>query len=324
MTARQLLTEFVLEPGTGKAIELCRGQILRVEQVEGGQCADLNLFNLHDYKECLHTGRTRLIEGMRLTKGDFLWSAPPRERPIAYIVEDTAATNDTLYPRCTGVLYENLFGLPAHTNCQDIQAEAQREYGLTPDDVHDSFNLFMNTGIGPDGEPYIASQTARPGDYIELLALIDLLAVPNVCGADVSITSDFSIKPLKVAVYQAGDADLAQVPPVRKLRTQQTPADFKVKQIKADRELRRDQGYRPEFTNVPLRMMEVPVTLSADEYELLRRLKASGLYGATDAEVLRFVLFAWWNETFLKITTRLAKSEHSSAAAPPSISRSSS
>jgi uncharacterized protein len=305
--ARSLLNEFVLEPGTGKAIELCRGQILRVEQIEGGQCADLNLFNLHDYKECLHTGRTRLIHGMRLTKGHLLWSAPPRERPIAYILEDTAATNDTLYPRCTGVLYEYLFGLPVHTNCQDIQAEAQREYGLTPDDVHDSFNLFMNVGIGPEGEPFIASQTARAGDYIELLALIDLLAVPNVCGADVTITSDFSLKPLKVAVYQAGDGELAQVPPIRKLRSQQTLADFKVKQIKADRELRRDESYRSEFTNVPLRMVDVPVTLDSDSYDLLQILRETGLYGATDAEVLRFVLFAWWNEVFLKIPPQIAR-----------------
>ena len=68
--------------------------------------------------------------------------------------------------------------MPVHTNCQDILAEAQREYGLTPDDVHDSFNLFMHTDIGADGEPYIAPQRAKKGDYIELMALIDVLAIP--------------------------------------------------------------------------------------------------------------------------------------------------
>ena len=35
MTARQIISELVLEPGTGKAIELLKGQILRIEQVEG-------------------------------------------------------------------------------------------------------------------------------------------------------------------------------------------------------------------------------------------------------------------------------------------------
>ncbi len=53
------------------------------------------------------------------------------------IIEDTVGTNDVLYPRCSGFLFEYHYGLPVHTNCHDIQAEAQREYGLTPDDVHD-------------------------------------------------------------------------------------------------------------------------------------------------------------------------------------------
>ena len=45
---RTVLNTLVLEPGTGKAIELLAGQILRIEQMEGGQCVDFNAFNLHD------------------------------------------------------------------------------------------------------------------------------------------------------------------------------------------------------------------------------------------------------------------------------------
>ena len=80
MTERKVLHELVIEPGTGKALEVLRGQILRIEQVIGGQCADFNCFNLHDYKEFMHTGRTRHLHGLHPGKGDFLWSAPPRER----------------------------------------------------------------------------------------------------------------------------------------------------------------------------------------------------------------------------------------------------
>jgi uncharacterized protein len=299
MGGRSVIKEFIMEPGTGKAVELLKGQIIRVEQIDGSQCADFNCFNLHDYKEFMHTGRTRVIHGLHLTKGHFLWSAPPRERPIMYILEDTAACNDTLFPRCTNFLYESLFGLRVHTNCQDILAEAEREYGLTPDDVHDSFNLFMHTAIGVDGEPYIAPQKAKKGDYIELLALIDVLAVPNVCGADVTATSDFALKPLKVVIYRAAEADLAAVPPVRKLISQRTPADFKIKEIKADRPLRRDPDYRPEFTNVPLQQVSVSVPLDDEELSLLKHLKMTGQYGLSDGEVLRFIVFSWWLETFI-------------------------
>src|SRR4029077_17596248 len=89
-----------------------------------------------------------------------------------------------------------VFYLSITMGCHDMQAEAQREYGLTPDDVHDSFNFFMHTGIDTQGRPYIARQTSKKGDSVELLALIDVLAVPNVCGADIMATSDFSAKPI--------------------------------------------------------------------------------------------------------------------------------
>ena len=49
-------------PGTGKALPVMRGQILRFEQLGNGQCADFNAFNLHDHKEYFHTGRTRHLK----------------------------------------------------------------------------------------------------------------------------------------------------------------------------------------------------------------------------------------------------------------------
>ena len=299
MSARKLVCSWVLEPGTGKAIELLRGQILRIEQIEGGQCADFNCFNLHDYKEFMHTGRTRTLHGINPTRGHFMWSAPPRERAMMYILEDTVGCNDVMFPRCSAHLYESVYGLPVHTNCHDIQSEAQREYGLTPDDVHDSFNFFMATGV-QDGMPYITRQHSQPGDHVDLLALIDVLAVPNVCGADIMKTSNFSIKPLRLTIFDAGAADLAAVPALPPpLPSQRTPADFKVKRIKAERELMRDPGYVPEFTNVPIIYSDLPVQLSAEEYALLQQLKLIDLYGNDDGAALRDIVFSWWEQQYL-------------------------
>src|SRR4029077_1995431 len=93
------------------------------------------------------------------------------------------------------------YGVSVHTNCHDIQAEAQREYGLTPDDVHDSFNLFMCTGVDQDGHAFMTRQTTQAGDHVALLALMDVLAVRNVCGADVMRTSNFALRQLKLTVF---------------------------------------------------------------------------------------------------------------------------
>jgi uncharacterized protein len=302
MSDRELVLEHVMEPGTGKALPVLRGQILRIEQVGNGQCADFNAFNLHDYKEYFHTGRTRHLHGLFPAEGDMLWSAPPRERPMFTIIRDTVGTNDIQYPRCTGFLYEYQYGFEQHTNCHDILAESIREYGLTPDDVHDSFNFWMHTGVDDQGRLYIKRMLAKPGDYVELIAHFDVLAVPNVCGADIFSTSNFELKPLKLQVLEATpeERDRWLQPEERQYRNQRTPADFKLNEIKVTRELTRDESYSADWAVYPIVKRPVEVPLSEDEYALIDGLRANGGFGEADSDIVRHAFFSWWIEEFMQ------------------------
>ncbi|WP_028045465.1 urea carboxylase-associated family protein [Cellulomonas sp. URHE0023] len=287
-----ILQQTVLEAGTGKAFEVRAGQVLRVEQVTGDQCVDLNVFNLHDYREFMHVGRTRTLHGTNPSAGSFLWSAPPRERALMYLQTDTAGINDTLFPRCSANMYESIHGFAEHTNCADIQAEAQREYGLTPDDVHDSFNLFMATRV-VDGMPEILRQSTAPGDHVELLALVDVLAVPNVCGNDIMGTSNFSLNPVRVSVQTATRQEIAAVPPLRSYATQRTPADFRQSEIRTERRLAKDPDYQPAFARTPVRLVDLPVELDETDVLRLKALHDRERY-ADEGDALRDVLLSWW------------------------------
>ena len=302
MSNRELVLEHVMEPGTGKALPVLRGQVLRIEQVGNGQCADFNAFNLHDYKEYFHTGRTRHLHGLFPAEGDMLWSAPPRERPMFTIIRDTVGTNDIQYPRCTGFLYEYQYGFEQHTNCHDILAESIREYGLTPDDVHDSFNFWMHTGVDDKGRLYIKRMLAKPGDYVELIAHFDVLAVPNVCGADIFSTSNFELKPLKVQVFDATPEERERwlLPGERQYKNQRTPADFKLSEIKVTRDLEPDETYSPDWPVYPIVKRPVEVPLAEEEYALIDRLRANGGFGETDADIVRHAFFSWWIEEYMQ------------------------
>jgi len=297
-TQRKAVASHVLQPGTGKAMEVKQGQLMRIEQIEGAQCVDFNCFNLHDYREFMHVGRTRTLHGFNPGPGDFLWSAPPRERAMMYILADTARCNDVMFPRCSANLYESAYGFARHTNCHDIQSEAQREYGLTPDDVHDSFNLFMRTEIvGERGR--IERQVSKAGDHVEFVALMDVLAVPNICGADIMRTSNFSLKPVKVEIFEASERDLASVPPQQAYATQRTPAQFKQPHIRAERALQRDASYVPEFVNTPLHPQAVQVQLPSADCDTLAGFGLHQFYGSDAGAQLRDVLFSWWEKRYL-------------------------
>jgi uncharacterized protein YcgI (DUF1989 family) len=299
MSERRIVDQYVMDPTTGKGIPIMRGQVLRIKQVGKGQCLDFNAFNLHDYKEFFHCGRTRHMHGLNPTKGDHLWSAPPRDRPMFTIIEDTVGTNDVNYPRCSAFLFEFHFGFdqhPAHSNCHDILAETIREWGLTPDDVHDSFNGFMHTGVN-NGKMYIDRMVASAGDYIELLAQIDTLAVPICCGADVMATSNYELKALEVTVFEGNDADRSKLID-HKYTHQRTPREFRQPNIKSDRPLYRDESYQPEWpwlANVKARF-PYEITLDERETALLEEMKTeSEFFGWSEAEIVRFCFFRWYS-----------------------------
>jgi uncharacterized protein len=129
---------------------------------------------------------------------------------------------------------------------------------------------------------------------------MDVLAVPNVCGADVMKTSNFALKPLKLTVFDANEADLASVPKTPVLASQRTPKDFKNPIIKSDRALRRDPDYTPEFPNTPIVLTELVVALTAEDMAMFDAVKLTDIYGDDDAAALRDILFSWWEERFLQ------------------------
>lgn len=287
--------DIVFRPVEGKALPMKAGEVLRITQLGNGQCADFNCFNLHDYKERLSVGFTRM-HSFRPKKGDFLWSNPPRNRPMMAILEMPATcVTDTLHARCNAFIFEDYYGFDLHTNCQDTFAEAIGEYGLTPDDVHGSFNLWMDTGWDDQGMTYIRRNSGRKGDYVDLLALMDVLAVPILCGSgDVQPTANFSPKPLRVQIFAAS----AESERLTKgyldrltLKNHRTVAEFRVQKIRAQRELKRVPGYKPKFINYPLRFKEIEVELTETEYRDLQRLRWNDYQ--EDDELLREAVMRW-------------------------------
>src|ERR1700730_5941161 len=94
-----------LRPVSGRAVPVYRGEVLRISQVEGGQCIDFNAFNLHDYKERMSIGHSRLY-GLHLKQGDVVFTNPPRYRPMLYISSMPAScVADTLGARCHAVMF---------------------------------------------------------------------------------------------------------------------------------------------------------------------------------------------------------------------------
>jgi uncharacterized protein len=285
MRRRRRRVDLVLRPVSGKALPVHKGEILRLTQIEGEQCVDFNAFNLHDYKEHLGQSSTR-SHTWRPRQGDIIWTQHSRYRPMYLILYmPDSCTTDVLGGRCSSPLRLRE-GFGTHTNCQDTLAEAIGEYALTPDDVHDSLNIFANTQWDSSGNWRINPNTSKKGDHVDLLAIMDTLAVPVLCGGIAS--NNFSYKPIRIEVFEPTDESLEISERIwgDNAHFTRSLSDFRIQEIRADRELTPVRGYEARFINYPIVKRTIRVRLSPSEHRALRALRGRGL-GSTDGDTLR-------------------------------------
>lgn len=261
LTLGEMREELVLRPVSGKALPVKAGEVLRINQVDGEQCVDFNAFSLSDWGERMSVGHSRR-QGFRLVEGDVVLSN--RHRPLLYIATMPATcVTDLLGARCNGPMFEKKFGFAdrKHTNCQDTLAESIREYGLSSDDVHDSFNMWMNTNWDGTGNWWVEWNSGTPTDYVDLLACYDTLCVPVTCGSgDVHPTSNFFLRPIRIQVFEASSESNTTAEEVRK-RFEANHAGVRTgpDENSTDRTLQPIEDYKPDFLRYPLQTTEVKI-----------------------------------------------------------------
>lgn len=290
-------TEHVITPVTGKAVPVLAGEVLRISQVEGGTCIDYNAYNLHDYKEYLDCGFNR-YRGVVTGRGAIVWTGSPRGRPM-YVIADHSDRFEQYYQghRCNGIMNEIDYGWTGHPNCQDTFAETIREYGLTPDDVHDSYNLWMRTRVTADGRREFQWNKAQKGDYVDLLAVMDTLSVPVICGGDISSLNCFDPKPMRLQVFAASASTKRLVATVEerfgRFRSQLSPRHFKKSDILARRELVADPTYVPDFLPMGGKTI-LDVRIAPETERQLAAFLATGEYLETREHALLQAFFRWY------------------------------
>jgi len=184
----------ILEPQTGTAFELTAGQQLRVIDLEGEQVADLIAFNATDKSEWLSSGRSiDYANRIYLTKGDILYSN--RSRPMFTIVDDNVGRHDFLLTPCSPETFQIIYKNHApHPSCFANLATYLAPFGIAPDSIPTTFNIFMNVEVDAEGALKIMPPRSKAGDSILLRAEMDLIAGLTACSAEMS--NNYRFKPI--------------------------------------------------------------------------------------------------------------------------------
>lgn len=185
----------IIEPRTGTAFILKKGQLLKVTDIQGEQVSDFVCFNLNDKREYLSSGRTMdYAETIFLTKGHPFYSN--RSNIMFNIKEDTVGRHDFLLTPCSADTFRIIYGhTTPHRGCFGNLAEALAPYGIEPDAIPICFNIFMHVTVNGDtGKIDVLPPKSKAGDFIVIEAHMDLLIGMTACSAEMS--NNYSFKPI--------------------------------------------------------------------------------------------------------------------------------
>jgi uncharacterized protein YcgI (DUF1989 family) len=166
-------------------MRLDAGQSFRVIDVEGGQAADLWVFNPDDPAEFLSATHSRVAMGQVYPEKGWTFVTNER-RPILEFVDDTSAgLHDCLAAACDRVRYEQLGAGSDHGSCEEnLQAEVLR-HGFTVAHAPQPVNVFANFRVEPDGRLALNECVTAPGDAAMFRLLMDGVVVVSACPQDI-------------------------------------------------------------------------------------------------------------------------------------------
>ncbi len=185
----------IIEPRTGTAFILKKGQQLKVTDIKGEQVSDFICFNEHDTDEYLSSGRTiDYAETIFLTKGHPFYSN--RSNVMFEIKEDTVGRHDFLLTPCSADTFRIIYGhTNPHRGCFGNFAEALAPYGIQPDAIPICFNIFMHVTVNGDtGQIAILPPKSHASDFIIIESQMDLIIAMTACSAEMS--NNYSFKPI--------------------------------------------------------------------------------------------------------------------------------
>ncbi|MEO6818798.1 MAG: urea carboxylase-associated family protein, partial [Ginsengibacter sp.] len=156
----------IIEPRTGTAFIVKKGQRLRITDIQGEQVSDFICFNLSDKAEYLSSGRTiDYAETIFLTKGHLFYSN--RSNVMFTIVEDTVGRHDFLLTPCSADTFRIIYGHEnPHRGCLGNLSSELAKFGIDQDNIPICFNVFMNVAVNGDtGRIDVLPPKSKAGDH---------------------------------------------------------------------------------------------------------------------------------------------------------------
>jgi glycine cleavage system T protein (aminomethyltransferase) len=197
--------DFRVDAATACSYEVREGECIQVIDVQGKQCSDFLAFHagklLSGVERGLDATVTRTLMGNAYPQPGLHGTFYDLDMvPLVEVVRDTVGRHDTFALACYARYYEDL-GYPGHVNCTDNFNATLERFMIAPRKGWEALNLFYNTAFDRNLQLVADEPWSRPGDYVMLRALTDLVCGSSACPDDIDPSNAWEVTDVHVRVY---------------------------------------------------------------------------------------------------------------------------
>jgi aminomethyltransferase len=197
--------DFRIDAATARSYEVKAGEYIQVIDVQGRQCSDFLAFHRAKLENGLERGLdatvTRTLMGQAYPTPGLQGKFYDLDmEPLVEVVRDTVGRHDTFALACQAKYYEDL-GYPGHVNCTDNFNGALTRFEIAPRKGWEALNFFYNTAFDSSLQLISDEPWSRPGDYVMLRALSDLVCASSACPDDIDPSNAWEVTDVHVRVY---------------------------------------------------------------------------------------------------------------------------
>ncbi len=197
----QVLIDKVVAPRERLSDVIPSGHKLRIVDLEGYQAVDFLCYDAENPAERYCAADTMKISGKIFLETDTVLYSN-LANPLFTITEDTCGRHDTIGGCCSLESNRLRYGVERQPNCRDNFLKALAPYGLGEKDIVANINFFMYVPVEADGTMAIVDGLSKPGDYVDLLAERNVLAVLSNCPQINNPATGFNPTAIRVIVWK--------------------------------------------------------------------------------------------------------------------------
>jgi urea carboxylase-associated protein 1 len=182
-----------------------KGQTIRLIDSEGQQAVDTIFYSAGNFAERYSAQDTVRTQGAAYI-GTGTKIISNEGNVMLTVVADTSGRHDTAAGACSCESNTVRFGHETRYlhACRDNFVLEVGKHGMGKRDIVPNINFFMNVPIEPSGEMTIVDGLSRPGDYVELVAEMDVLCVISNCPQINNPCNGFNPTPIRILIWDVG------------------------------------------------------------------------------------------------------------------------